>query len=116
MLAFLISLSLPLLRRLSLPSRCRLWWVHERECGFLPDRALFSEAPLSQHCAPIGFLFSIALAPCALAPCALGPCALAPCALAPDARWRLARTGALRALAPNTLAPDARWRLAGAGA
>ncbi|CAI5513023.1 unnamed protein product [Closterium sp. Naga37s-1] len=123
------SLSLPPLRRLSLPSRRRLWWVHEHERGFLHDRTLFSEAPLSQRAGALragalragalraGALRAApsALAPCALAPCALAPCALAPCALAPSAlapsalaRCALARcTLAPCALAPCALAPSA---------
>ncbi|CAI5458299.1 unnamed protein product [Closterium sp. Yama58-4] len=87
----------------SIPSRRRLWWVHERERGLLRDRA-FCEAPSFQFFLPVGpsALAPNALAPNALAPNALAPNALAPCALAPYA------------LAPNALAPCALapWALA----
>ncbi|CAI5458301.1 unnamed protein product [Closterium sp. Yama58-4] len=110
----------------SIPSRRRLWWVHERERGLLRDRA-FCEAPSFQFFLPVGpsalapnalapnalapnALAPNALAPCALAPCALAPNALAPCALAPCALapWALAPCAlAPWALAPCALAPYA---------
>ncbi|CAI5499514.1 unnamed protein product [Closterium sp. Naga37s-1] len=92
------SLPLPPPRRLSLPSRRRLWWVAARpRVVFLGTVVSEGERGSVRECVCTG---ASTQAHSALAPNGLAPNALAPSALAPNAQ-------APRALAPNALAPSA---------